>query len=769
MFGLYHKLIYYCDKFTNMNRLLVLPLLLLSITGTAQIKISGKITDNHNKILQGISISIKDSYDGATSDSAGSYSFITTEKGAHILSVSATGYKPFEQNIDITTTPISINISLKEEITELKAVVITAGAFEASDQKRASALSPIDIVTTASANGDITNAIKTLPGTQQVGESEGLFVRGGTATETKIFIDGTLVNKFFYSSEPDLATRGRFNPFLFKGTLFSSGGYSALYGQALSSVLLLESIDLPEKTSADVGMSYLGLNAGIQKLSKNKKSSWGFTYAYTNLSLVYNFIKQKLDYFKVPVLNEGDANFRIKTSKTGMIKYFGSFSTTNVGFRNHDVDSLTMKDAFGLKNLYMYHNLSWKEKIGHDWKLNFGTSYSTNHDDITGEFQDGENKKQLLMSDPLYANKNFGLVNKGQYANAKVVFEKRLFNVSTLKVGSEYNYSNETANYTQYDGTKYPQTIKENIFSGFAETNIYVTNDLAAEIGVRTEHSQLLDKWNIAPRLSLAYKLQDNSQFSLAYGIFYQDPERKYLPSINQLHFAQATHYIAQYQKITNERTFRTEIFYKKYKDLFKTGLNGYNNFTAINNDGFGDAKGIEFFWRDKKTIKNVDYWISYSYLDTKRDFLNYPFAIEPSFATKHTASLVIKKFVTNLKTQFNASYTYATGRPYYNINYDNTTNKYKIFDEGHTNDYNDLSLSVNYLPSIGKPKAKSFTVFVLSLTNVLGFNKTYTYNFSANNQNKVAVTPPSKRFLYLGCFISFGIDRSQDEINNHL
>ncbi|MEO7119805.1 MAG: TonB-dependent receptor, partial [Ginsengibacter sp.] len=83
--------------------------------------------------------------------------------------------------------------------------------------------------------------------------------------------------------------------------------------------------------------------------------------------------------------------------------------------------------------------------------------------------------------------------------------------------------------------------------------------------------------------------------------------------------------------------------------------------------------------------------------------------------------------------------------------------------------DYNDLSLSVNYLPSIGKVNAKSFTVFVLSLTNVLGFNNVYTYNFSTNNQNKVAVTPPSKRFFYLGCFISLGIDRSQDEINNHL
>jgi hypothetical protein len=427
-----------------------------------------------------------------------------------------------------------------------------------------------------------------------------------------------------------------------------------------------------------------------------------------------------------------------------------------------------MKDAFGLKNFNMYHNLSWREKIGNGWKVNIGTSYSTNRDNIKNELQDADNKKQELTNDQLYAYKNFSLLNKGQYANAKVVFEKKLKALSAIRFGSEYNYSDEKATYTQYDGVEDPQRIKENIISAFAETDIYLTNDLAAKIGARAEHSKLIDKWNLAPRISLAYKFPDNSQASFAYGIFYQDPENKYLPSSNSLHFAQATHYILQYQKITNQRTFRTEIFYKKYDDLFKTnGSNG--NFKAINNDGFGDAKGVEIFWRDKKTIKNFDYWFSYSYLDTKRDFLNYPFAIEPAFAAKHTASLVVKKFVTNLKTQFNASYTYATGRPYYNINFDNAVGAYKIFDEGRTKDYNNLSLSVNYLPAIGKANAKAFTVFVLSLTNVLGANNVYTYNYSANGQNKVAVTPPSKRFFYLGCFISLGIDRTQDAIDNHL
>lgn len=47
-------------------------------------------------------------------------------------------------------------------------------------------------MTTPSASGDVTSAFKSLPGTRQVGESEGLFVRGGTAVESKIYIDAAM-------------------------------------------------------------------------------------------------------------------------------------------------------------------------------------------------------------------------------------------------------------------------------------------------------------------------------------------------------------------------------------------------------------------------------------------------------------------------------------------------------------------------------------------------------------------------------------------------
>ena len=731
----------------------------------AQTIVAGRINDNKGAGIAGASITIRDSYDGATTDSSGGFRFTTTDKGRKFLVITAIGYKGFEREVNLDTTLSSLSFSLKEEFDEMKAVVITAGSFEASDKKRATVLTSLDIVTTASANADVTGAIKTLPGAQQVGESEGLFVRGGTASETKTFIDGTLVNNFFYSSVPNVAQRGRFSPFIFKGTVFSAGGYSALYGQALSSALILESIDLPDRSSGNLSVSPIGGSIGIQKLAKDKNSSWGANYGYTNVGLAFKILKTKQDFFRTPQFHTGDANFRVKTSSSGMLKYYGYFSQNTVGIRDPSIDTVGFKEVFDLENFSMYHNVSWRENLGGRWKINTGASYATNKDNINGDLQTATNGKGVV---PNFEYKNFALKTFGKYVNAKVVIDRRLRGLSALRFGAEYNYSNDKADYTLYDGSKFPNGITEHLKSAFAEGDIYLTNNVAAKIGTRLEHSSLLNKANLAPRVSLAYKLGKVSQASLAYGIFYQTPERRYLPSVNNLTYAKATHYIAQYQQVTSLTTLRGEVFYKKYDNLLKTGLSN-NREAAINNNGGGYAQGFELFWRDKKTVKNLDYWISYSYLDTKRDFLNYPYQIEPSFAAKHTANLVVKKFVAGLKTQFNANYQYATGRPYYNIRYDNAAAKFNIYDKGRTIDFNSLSFSVNYLPNVFSKNAKQFTVFVFSVTNVLGQNQVFGYNYSYNGLRKEAIVPSTKTFIYFGAFISFGVDRSQEVINSNL
>ncbi len=744
----------------------IISLLLTTIFAAhAQVKISGTVKDARGKKLIGASITLKDTYDGVTTDSSGNYSFITTETGAHILSATTVGFSTVNQNINIANEPLTINFSIKEEINELKAVTVTAGAFAAGDSKRAvTVLNSIDVATVGGGNADITSAIKTLPGAQQVGEQEGLFVRGGAGYETKQFIDGTLVNNPYFASVPDIASRGRFLPFLFKGTVFSTGGYSALYGQALSSVVILESIDLPEKTATNVSISPLFLGAGIQYLNKKKTASWGFNYGYTNLIAYFNIVKQTPDFFKMPQLQNADANFRIKTKNGGMIKYYTTFGTSDLGLRRPDIDSTVLKDAFRIKNTNWYNNVSWRENLGKGWKMNLGSGFSTNKDNVTQQLQNAMNQPQYFDPSKFWLYyKNFGLQRLDNVAQIKAVFEKKLSGINAIRFGGEYWNSVSKFN---FNDSAYK--LADNYQALFAETDIYITNNLALKLGARFEHSSVINKMNLAPRVSLAYKVGEGASVSAAYGTFYQKPENSQLFYTRNLGYTEATHYIVNYQKLTNDRIFRVEAYYKKYNDLVKTVPRNYQ-FATYNNSGSGYAQGVELFFRDKKSFKNLDYWVSYSYLDTKRDYLNYPGQLQPNFAANHTLSLVVKRFIMKWKTGISGTYSFATGRPFYNLQYDYANNKYFLADQGKTKPYNTLGLSVYYVPSVGKTNAKTNTVLFASVTNALGYNLVYGYNYSFNGMNREAINPPAKRFYFIGAFFSWGIDRSQDAINGNL
>jgi hypothetical protein len=748
---------------------LFLAFILLAGGSYAQTVLSGTVKDPKGHPIRGASITIKDSYDGATADSTGAFRFKTTDKGTKTLAVTNIGYNAVEQPVNLTGAPIILHVVMKEQLSELKAVTITAGSFTAGDAKRGAVLSSLDVATTAGSNADITAALKTLPGAQQVGEQEGLFVRGGAGYEAKQYIDGTMVNNPYFTSVPDIATRGRFSPFLFKGTVFSTGGYSALYGQALSSVVLLESIDLPEKSEIDASISPILVGVGTQQLAKNKQSSYGITYNYVNVGLYFKAVKQQPDYFKMPQFHSGDANFRIRTKNGGMIKYYTTFAYNELGLRRQDVDSQYTKDAFGLTNHNWYNNLSWREYLNNGWKMDLGASYSTNLDNLGQQIQDLYNQPKSFADTVFWMKgKTFGIDQNQQLSQIKAVFDKKLGGISSIRFGSEYWYSYNDQHYRSplYNMDSLYK-FRDHFNSVFVESDIFLTNELAAKLGVRYEHSSIIHRSDIAPRVSLAYRTGPEAQISVAYGIFYQKPESSQLFYTTNVGFTKATHYIINYQKMSKDRIFRVEAYYKKYEDLIKT-VPVFYNYSVYNNSGSGYAKGFELFWRDKKTIKNFDYWVSYSYLDTKRNYLNYTEQLMPNFAATHTASIVTKKFFTKFKSGFNLTYSYATGRPYYNFMLASGP-KFQLAEQGKTKSYQSLNFSAEYVPTIGNTKAKTFVVLFASVSNVLGYNAVYGYNFSYSGQYKEPITPPANRFYFIGCFLSWGVDRSQDAINNNL
>ena len=724
-----------------------------TFTLIAQITISGKVLGRNNKPLKDVSVTLKDTYDGATTDETGNYKFATSEKGSQILIFSHPKFIEIEKSIQIEDKNLILNAELKESVSEIDAVVISAGSIEASDKKRATTLlTPIDVYTTAGANGQISSALETLPGVQKVGESEGLFVRGGTGTETKFFMDGNLVNNYFGNSVPGIKAMDRLNTSLFKGNVFSSGGYSAVYGQALSGVLALESIDLPERNAADFGISPIFASGGIQRVNQEKTHSYGISLGYSNLELMQKILKFNTDFEKAPQSFGGNGNFRIKTSRGGFIKYYGSYDTSSMKLSSPNLDDETSSDKINQNGKNTFHSLSYREKFGR-YTLNLGSSYTFNQNVLHFSNVDQNGSSPF----------NNDIDSKGNYFNAKALIERKLFKISAIRAGIELNTTKEET-WVSIAQKKYE--FRDDITSLFAETDLGISNDLSLKIGARAENSSSINHWNFSPRFAMAYRISKEWTSSLAFGTFFQNPESRFFTENYQPNYQRADHYIFQVQRAADGRSLRLETYYKKYQDLIKTTTDFYRPI-ALNNNGSGYAKGVELFWRDKKSLKNIDYWVSYSYLDSKRDYLNYTESLFPNFAAKHTLSVVAKKFVTNWKTGFNISYNYNSGRPYYNFVTENGNTVLK--NQGFVKDYQAVNFSLNYLPNLGKKDARAFTVLVLSINNVLGTKNEFGYNFSSNGLKSRAIVPPTNTFVFIGAFISFGTDRTQEAINNNL
>lgn len=697
--------------------------------------IQGQVLDSKSKEpLIGANIFLVDTYDGATSDSEGKFQFETEESGQQVLLVKYLGYDSVSQQVSLSGGVFVFNPMLRESFNELEVVVISAGAFEASDERKVTVLKPLDIVTTASAGGDTYGALKTLPGAQvSTGDQEGLFVRGGSGTEAQTFIDGMLVRTPFTASTPDFAARGRFSPFLFKGTVFSTGGYSAQYGQGMSSALVLETQDLPDRSAGTLAVSCVGLGFGQQKLWKDKGRSVGGSVNYTNLGPYFSLVKQTPDFTHKPQYLGTEVFFRQKTAKNGLLKFYGYYNAGRVGFNTMAPDSSIF--GFDVKNANAYTNLSWTGFLNEEWKLNLGSSFSHDRNDIASSYNTG-----ALGPD------TFNIQNS--LTQLRAVATRFFGRLTTLRFGGEYQFA--TDDFKSQLG--FDSKLRDHYGAMFVESDLYITTKLVARVGLRAEHSSLLEQARVAPRVSLAYKLGEGAQVSFAWGHFYQKGD-SLLRWQSQFAgvipgFQKAAHYILNYQYIKDDRTLRVEGFYKKYEDLVTTR-------EVLANNGTGYAQGLELFFRDKKTLKGVDYWISYSWLDTKRQFQWYPVEAQPTFAANHVATLVAKKYFPGIRTSMGLAYNYATGRPYFNPQSDFLTDR--------TPDYHNLSVNASYLTTV----RKAFAVFVLGITNVLNQEQIFGYRYSADGQMRTAITPAAKQFFFVGAFFSWGTDRRQEVLDN--
>lgn len=716
-----------------MKTLITFLLLTLTQILLGQTTISGKVLDEKKQPLQGANVFIDGTYDGTSSDADGNFKFSTAAKGTQVLKITFLTFETLSQEITIENYK-SQTFILRESINSLDAVVINAGMLEAGDKARVAVLKPLDIVTTAGSAGDIVSALQTLPGTQTVGESGRLFVRGGESDETQTFVDGLRVAQPYGASANNVPTRGRFSPFLFSGISFSTGGYSAEYGEALSSVLLLNTINEPVQEQTDISLMTVGL--GLSNTQKWNKSSLSVNTAYIDLAPYQLAVPQAVDWNRPYQSLSGEAVYRYQFDN-GLLKVYTAFDASRFDLNQENINT-NSKDRVNFKNNNLYFNTVYKGFLINNWQLIAGASYGL-----------GQNKIDI--------NQDF-LDNEENALHLKLKVFSKISNKLKLSFGSDYFLTNFQESYTPYQQNDFNSGYNAGISAFYSEMDYFFSKNLAFNFGIRASNNNLLQQFSVSPRASVAYKTGKFNQFSFAYGKFEQAPKTDYLKYHSNFENEKTQHYILNYTFAKDGTTLRAEAYYKNYNDLVKFDTNAPVFNSNYTNTGFGYAKGLDIFYRDDNRIKNLQYWISYSFIDTQRNYRNYSQEATPSFVAKHTASIVTKYWVSSLRSQVGITYNFNSGRPFENPNTEGFLNE-------KTKSFSNVNLGWAYLMSPQK-------ILYLSVSNVLGTKNVFGYEYantpnSQGNFESRPIIPTASRFIFVGFFWTISADKKTNQLDN--
>lgn len=645
----------------------LLVFLMVACNLTAQTIVSGTISDGKEP-LAGANVFIIGTIDGCLTDSVGRFSFSTSKTGDVTIKASFIGFDDYTLSGDVAQLN-GLTIKMRERATTLNEVVVTASTFSFGKNESFRTMDALDVVLTGNSCGDIVAALQTLPGTQMVGESGKLYVRGGESEECQTFVNGMHVLVPYSTNTENTAVRGRFSPFLFKGINFSLGGYSGEYGQALSSVLPMETTDAATSDKFGVSASLLDWNVGGTKAFRN--SSLSFNAALTSMSLYNRLFTERHDYSRPYRKLSGEAQYKKEFSASSVLKSYVGYDLTSVGQR---IDGRNLS----LKEHNIYANVTHKGAIGHGFTLFTGIANSS-------VFTDIDNAQALGDHYHNFRNE----------VHLKADVRKVCSDVLKMSAGVEDYIRNSSMRYDDYQ-----YHLDYNILAAHVDMQWRMVPRLFLNVSARAEMAQT--DWMLMPRATLTYIPTKRLQFSLVAGRYSQTAEDDYLAqSHNTLGQSTADHAILSMQYKSDATLLRIEPYWKKYHRLPLLVDGMYQP------HGHGSSRGVDVFLEDHSLIKGLTTTLSYSFNDSKRLYLDYTEERTPDYASRHnlrvTAKYGIGKFIVGMAE------SYASGRQ---------------FPTGKTPHYNSVDVNLTYLLS---PKVIVYSSVnnIFGRTNIFRFDQT--------------------------------------------
>jgi len=718
-----------------------LALVFQTFSQDKQAKISGKITGDKNQPLNAANVVIEGTIDGATSDSTGYYEFETLKTGPVSLLYTALDYTDKRKDVTLETgKQYEVNIQLGKSKVETEEIIVTASSYTSGEQSQVT-FTPLDIVRIPGSDADLYRAITTFPGSNQVDEGSRITVRGGDETEVLTVLDqASLYHPFIFDDDFNTASFTTINPWGLRGINFSSGGFSARYGNVLSAVLDLKSYEMPQQTGLFAWLGLAGPSLSGEYISHNKKFGASFEVTQTFLQPYFAINRMaKEDYNPIPFSNGAGGTLDFQPTKTSNLKIFFNFAQDKIGILT---TSPTYNGFFNSNTQTYFGNLKYSTAIGSGTFMSAGLSYS-NHN----------------------ANTAIGVLNtddKQIYSKFRVDLTHTISSKFDLNGGAEYEYNQDglsgTVPLTTYDLALNSPNADVSLKNHSGRVGAYLEAEwkpvkrFFLVAGARTDYHTLSKQSAYDPRLTLGYKIAKDHTVRGAIGIYHQFPDLQYYDQFSNyvLKPQQATHYILGYEfnHDNSNYVFRIEGYYKDYRNL----VLGYPYSFNYTSDGKGIAKGADVFLKTKLDNKFTG-WISYSYTDSKRAQYDV-FTMAPAkYDITHSLVLVgtynINDFIT---TGF--TYRVSTGKPYTPVvgaTFDSTNNVYApILGDPNSQrlpTYQRFDINLQFVfPLFGK-----FAVAVFQFDNLFNQPNLYGYTYNSNYTQLVPIVSTNRRQFYAG------------------
>lgn len=704
--------------------IIIILLLCVANVCAKEFRLHGVVSDQDGRPIEFANVTVNGTSRGATTDALGKYSFsLETQNDSLLIIFSYIGYKNDSVKVSVPRNgDIELSRKLFESAYNLENLEVKEYRKQINDQQR------IDVEKLKSVPDVSGNSIEALVATQAGVSSNNELssqysVRGGNYDENSVYVNGIEVYRPMLIRAGQQEGLSFVNPDLVREVSFSSGGFSAQYGDKMSSVLDI-TYKKPESFEGAFSVSLLGASVYIGSANKKFTQIHGARYktsAYMLGSLETegeynpNFFDYQtyLTYSFTPKVEASFlGNYSVNSYKFVPESRETSFGTTTnmkkftVYFDGQEKD--LFNTLFGAFSLYFkpYKNT----KLGL-----VASSFNTNEKetyDIAGEYRLGDVDGSNTITTDLGDGIGKYMEHTRNRLNATVSSLSQIGEVNLesnkIKWGLTFQHESikdktnewemrDSAGFsmpynddmlTLYYNLNSDYNVKSNRYIAYLQdTYTWTAKDDKFNLtgGVRANYWDFNEELLISPRASLSWipSWKKSFVFRLATGIYYQSPFFKEIRDtlsdsygntqirLNHDIKAQRSYQVlfgSDYYFRSWNRPFKftTELYYKYIDRINPYSVDNVKIVYLGENCAKGYAMGIDMKLFGE-FVPGTDSWINFSLMQTKEDLYDddQGFIYRPT-DQRYNISLFFQDYFPNYeKIKFNIKLIWADGLPF--------------------------------------------------------------------------------------------------------